>query len=40
MTDQLSKEEARIRKRIEQQYEERQGLIIHAAVFVVMNLIF
>ncbi len=40
MADEMSKEEARIRKQIEKKFEERQGLIIHGATFVVMNLIF
>lgn len=40
MTGEMSQEAARIRKQIEKKFEERQGLIIHGAAFVVMNLIF
>lgn len=33
-------EEARIRKKIEKRYKERQGFLIHLMIYVVMNIIF
>jgi hypothetical protein len=37
-TDFTQEDEARIRKQIEKRYEDRQGLIIHASIFILINV--